>query len=279
MRRPLLLVTLPFLLAFAACGDGGAPSTQSGPTRERQPAATTAPPAALDGEGFGFGTTDEILPDDPAASTTRGVLSSLSPLSVLGGLEPSTEPAPVSDPTLDGQLITLADLPGDYMSMGTYSYSMPTEFGTVDVAANLFAPGDIAANGEFSTMVISMALTMTPELRAELNAAGGLSALTEAGLEQELGEAAQLGMVDIEVLDGSGLGAGGAGMHLTMDFSTLISAFGAPEEEAPFTSISMEWYAFLDGERLLMVDVMWPGSGTPPLDARGLAETMDARGG
>jgi hypothetical protein len=208
------------------------------------------------------------------------VLTSLHPAGFVDGLDPSSEPAAAGDPTLDDPLITAADLPPGYMSLGTFNYRVPTELGSIDMAASIFSLGDVATTGELPAMVMSIAVAMTPQLRAELDAAGGLGALSQADLQEGLAEAAEYGLTDVRLLDGSTLGEGGAGMHMTMDFSSWFGAFGAPpEQDMPMSAISTDWYMFVDGDRLLMVYAMWPGGGNAPIDTLGLAETMDARSG
>jgi hypothetical protein len=88
------------------------------------------------------------------------------------------------------------------------------------------------------------------------------------------------------VLDASGLGEGGLGLHMvmSMDLQALAEGFGAEMDEAMPSEadflkegIAFDMYVFLRGDHMLMVMSMWPGDGPAPVDAHDLAEVMDGR--
>lgn len=265
MLRKLALIMLPVALLAAACSGGNEAddAAQAKPTSE--------PPAAL---------------RDTAVTEKEGgagevLFSTLNPFQFLGGIggQPTSQEV---DSSLKGALLDADDLPAEFVSMGEFTFSMPSEYGAMEMAASQFASGDLTT-GDFGAMVMSVVLALPPEAIDELGDLGDLSELdelTEADLDEMEAEAERFGMDfgDLRVLDASGLGDGGFGMHMEMDFGGLFEAFGAPEGDNPLAAgIAMDMYMFLRGERVLMAMVMWPADGSPGVDGRSLAETMDGK--
>lgn len=275
MHRALALLIVPLILLLAACGGGS-----SQPSAEEQPAATPEQPSTngdtdLDGAA--------VDGNDSSGPLAGDLFSSFNPFGVLSGLGATPSLSGDVDPSLNDALLRAGDLPAGYLSLGDFSFSMNTEFGNVQLAANMFTSGGLDP-GAFDAMVMSAAIAMPPEVREEIEAQGGfdeLSEITDADL-QEILEATEdfgLGFRDVRLLDAGDLGDGGLGVHMVMDFGGLIDAFGAPEDGMPFDTIAFDMYMFFEGDRMLMLFVMWPGDGSAPVDGRGLAETMDARAG
>ncbi len=268
MLRRIALILLPIALLAAACnGDGDSDGADDG--TDTEPTATVSEP-----------TTEPTTPEegtdgDGGASPGAALLGSVNPFELLGSVgDPSTS-ADV-EPSLKEPLLESGDLPDDYMALGEFTFSMPSEMGELDMAASMFAKGDLASE-EVGPVVMSAAVEQPPEALAELGDPSELDDLTEEELA-ELEELKEMGLGEIELLDGSGLGDGGIGMRMEMDFGDLFGALGAPEEDNPFAEgIAMEMYVFLRGERMLMLMVMWPTGESPGVDARDLAEIMDAR--
>jgi hypothetical protein len=277
MARKLAFLLLPLLLLLAACNSGG--GNGGSPTEVADPPGSDA--EATDDDAVA---TDEATPDDTDTSsgddgdTDGDPFASLNPFDVLNSLDGSATMG-TPDPTLAAALLTAGDLPGGFMDGGSFGMSMPTEGGTVDLAMSMFMSGDIDS-GEFDAMVMSAVMALPPEALAELE--GEDFALSDDDLdeiESMIGETdLGVGIGDIAVLDAAGLGDGGFGMHMTMDFAGLFGALGAPEEDNPFADgISMDMFAFIDGDQMRMVIVMAPAGGSTGVDARDLAETMDAK--
>ena len=129
-------------------------------------------------------------------------------------------------------------------------------------------------------MVMSAAMEGPPGLPGELGGLREMGGLSEADIAEAEEALGQFGMSfsDFRLLDASGLGDGGMGMHMAMDFGGLFDQFGLPAGEAPpFDSIVWEMYAFAKGERMYMVMVMWPDNADPGLDSRSLADALNAR--
>ena len=239
-----------------------------------QPAVTTrATPAAT------------AEPAEAGGDTVSAVLDTFDPFSLLGtlGSQPGA-PAPsegADDEALKAALLDDGDLPAGFSSFGEMSFDLPVESGSGTMVANMFSSGDLAT-GEFGAMVMSAAIEGPPGALSQLGSFDELGALSEdelAEMEVALGQFG-IGFSDFRLLDASGLGDGGMGMHLKMDFAGLFSEFGMPAgEEPPFDSIVWEMYAFARGERMYMVMVMWPGEGDPGVESRSLADAVNAKAG
>ena len=226
---------------------------------------------------------DNVAPAG-GGEAVNAVLDTFNPFSLVGALgSQAGAPAPAGggdDDALKAALLEDGDLPGGFSSFGEMSFSVPVSGGNGTMAANMFSKGDLASD-EFSTMVMSAALE-GPGLLDELGGLGELGALSDdeiAQMEQALGQFG-IGFSDFRALDASGLGDGGVGMHLAMDFAGMFSQLGVPGGEAPpFDSIVWEMYVFEKGERVYMVMVMWPGGSDSGVDSRSLADAVDAKAG
>jgi len=279
MLRKLAYILLPLALLFmAACSDGSGTGTKtSTPTATTSAAPTdTASDGAQPTTAIGDTDTDPIDSGGGDANGGDALLRTLNPMELFiaaSSGEPSTAP---DDPALQAALLTQDDLPGDFISLGDFSYNMPTAFGDLHMAAAMFASGEF----EGGSMVMSAAIAVAPDKIDELGDPSEWGSATQADLERMQGifEDSGIGLTEFNLLDAEGLGDGGLGFHLTMDLGALIGAFGPPDEADLFAEgISMDMYMFLRGDRMLMTIVMWP-AGTPSgVDGHALAERMDER--
>ena len=222
---------------------------------------------------------------DGGGEAVSAVLDTFDPFSLLGtlGSQPWA-PAPsgdARDESLKAALLDEGDLPEGFTTFAEMSFSVPVEGSTGAMAANMFSSADMTAD-EFGAMVMSAALDGPPGALDELGNFEELAGASEeelAKVEETLG---QLGISfnDFRLLDGSGLGDGGMGMHMAMDFGGLFSQFGLPAGEAPpFDAIALEMYACARGERMYMVMVVWPDDADPGVDSRALADAVNAKAG
>ena len=167
------------------------------------------------------------------------------------------------------------------------SFSFETDQGSMSMAASMFAKGE-AADQFPESMVMSAVVLASGDIMGQ--SLGELQRYTDsAELEREIqnalggGQVPQgIGLEDVRVLDASGLGDGGVGLHMvmTMDLGQLGQEFGAsmpPEAEFLKEGLAFDMYVFRRGDHMLMAMSMWPGGGPAPVDARALAEVMDAR--
>ena len=263
MIRTLTLALLPLALLAAACasGEGNADDVAS-----LEPNAP--PPAAVRDADIG----------EDAGGASDALLGALDPFQFLGGLGGPGASQEV-DPSLGAALLTADDLPAGFQPMGEFSFSMPSDFGAMEMVASMFTSGDLAGN-DFNAMVMSAVMALPPEALAELGDLGNLSGLGEADLAEIQAASGQAGMefADLRVLDASDLGDGGFGMRMELDFGAFFAAFGPPEgDETLPAGIAMDMYAFLHGDHVLMTMVMWPTDRPPGVDAHDLAGTMDQR--
>ena len=274
---PLLLAALLLPLA-AACGGGG--------DREPPPPAAS-PEAAVD---------DESSPEvafEEGGDGEAGVASgseTFNPLSFLTGGLPGlggdlsgVEVSADVDPSLKAALLRQEDLPGEFGSLGggELTYSVPVEGESVDMAMSMFFSGDPMAE-EMGATVISAVVAMPPDLLKQSLAQFPSGDDIESELEGALGQAGDvsgLGFVDVEVLDASGLGEQGIGMHMVMDFGQLLGGLVGEDqsEELEQANIAFDMYIFTRADRMLMLMVMWPGDQSRPADGKALAEIMDQR--
>jgi hypothetical protein len=328
MFRKLALAIVPLALLAAACSGGdsaddGVQRDTSQPTAElpaavsdgdggglsTEPTAAPAvePPAAVgDGDGGGPSTEPPAAPsaEPPAAVSDQhdgsdgaggeALFGALNPFDLIGGFDAVPGLAALNqdvDPSLEAPLIVAGDLPPEYAPLGEFAFSLPTEYGTVEMAASQFETGGGSSIG-MASMVMSAVVSLPPEAMDELGDLSELDELTEADLAelQDL-EGFGMGFQDFHILDASGLGDGGAGFHMEIDlaglFDALLSDFGEEfgavdaelsQEEIPIPDgIGMDAYMFVRGERMLMLMVMWPLGENPGVDARELADTMDGR--
>ncbi|HLB27101.1 MAG TPA: hypothetical protein VJN32_05585 [Dehalococcoidia bacterium] len=229
-------------------------------------------------------TPSDTVPAAGSGDTVSAVLDTFEPFSLMstlgsqpgapsGGGEPS---GGAGDDALKAALLQEGDLPAGFSSFGEMSFTLPVEGSSGTMAANMFARGDLAA-GDFGAMVMSAALEGPPGAMGDFDQMTKLSEDDLAEMEAAVG---QFGMTfnDFRLLDASGLGEGGMGMHLAMDFGGMFEQFGLPAEETPpFDAIVMEMYAFAKGERVYMVMVVWPEGADPGVNSRSLADAVNAR--
>lgn len=324
MFRKMVLTILPLALLAAACTGGDSfdsriqqdaseataeqptaanDGADGGPPTEPPPSPTAVrPPAISDGDhgrpptGPSAGPPAAISDPGDAGDGGAGeaLFGALNPFDLLGGFDAAAGPEVFSqdvDPSLKAPLIVARDLPPRYSPLGEFAFSLPTEYGPMEMAASQFQTGD-PSGMEMGSMVMSAVMSLPPEAMEELGDPSELGELTEADLAelQDL-EGLGMGLGNFHILDTSGLGDGGAGFHMEINFGdffeALASDFGEEwggldaelsQEEIPMPEgIGMDMYMFVRGERMLMLVVMWPLGENPGVNARELAGMMDAR--
>lgn len=261
MLRRISLVFLTLALVAAACIGGGSESAT--------PEPTSLPPAS---------TSETDTVESGGASDL--LLNSLNPFQLLDSLgqQPTSQQV---DPSLEAALLAVDDLPADFVPLGQFTFTIPGDVGPIEMAASQFVIGDL--EGDFDAMVMSAVMALPPEALRELGDLSDLEAAAQAEFSQGIAEAEQFGLAlgDFRLLDASGLGEGGFGMHMELDLGALlgqlVTAFGAPEEEIPAAGFVIEMYMFLRGDRMLMVVVIESLGQSNGVDPRELAETMDAK--
>lgn len=283
LKRVLLIIPVIVLLA-AAC--------TSGEDEEETPAADTPEPVAT-------ATEEAVAPEDPDEEHLALAGDSFNPLglltdSVLGGGSIGSSSAQGwaasgdVDPALKDSLLRSEDLPPGYGSLGVMEFSFsPDEVlleapgaqeGSLEMAVAMFFEGDMMT-GDISTMVMSAAMVLPEDAMAEaLQGFEEVAFLDEAALE-ELDQAAAMsgvGFEDLRVLDASGLGETGVGMHMVMSFEGEMLA-EMPEPNPFAAGMAFDMYMFLRGGKALMLATIWPADQASSLDSRSLAEIMDAR--
>lgn len=286
MRK--LAIALSLLAVFVvACTSGGDGADGRQDEANGQPAPTAAAPASV---------AEPTAAPEPKAEPSEdedGVLAELlNPLSLLSGpvfsgAGPAGLPAVAgeADPALKAALLTLEDLPSGYdvLEPGEMSFSFETDEGSVSMAMSMFSLGD-AVDAFPESMVISAVIAGSGELLDQSLAE--LQRYTDSGdLEREIQETLGpgesmfgIGFEDVRVLDTSGLGEGGVGLHMVMTMN--LEEMGLPmPPDADFLSegLAFDMYVFGRGDHMLMLMAMWPGGGPAPVDAGALAELMDAR--
>jgi hypothetical protein len=280
MRKLAVALLLPLaLLAMVACSDddNGGDDTEDQPTAEETAGDSSDEPTDESTEEDSASIDDS----DDGASGAAALFGSFNPLEVLSasGDAPSAGPG---DPDLQKALLTESDVPSDYMAMGDMNYSLPTEYGEANMAMSMFAGGDLMA-GDLEAMILSAALQMPPEALADIESFSELSEISESELEDafDVASASSGGFAisDVRLLDASGLGEGGAGIHMVMDFGALLGAFGPTDgADNPFANgVAVDMYMFGRGDTMLMLMVMEPADGGAGLDGKALAETMDGK--
>jgi hypothetical protein len=288
LRKILILGSGLLVFLLAACSSG-----DTADKREND----SAPPAAT-------AVVEEptALPEPTVESESDGGLlgGALNPFNLLslgpgggGGSETLPFVTEDADPALKAALLTAEDLPSGYSELmpGGMSFSMETAEGNMDMAASIFAKGE-ALDAFPESMVMSGVVLVSGDLMEESLAEierYGDGAELEREIQEAMGGADNLFGVsfkDVRVLDASGLGEAGLGLHMvmSMDLEQLAEGFGAEIDEQVPTEVeflkdglSFDMYVFVRGEHVLMVMVMWPGEGPAPVDALDLAELMDGR--
>ncbi len=286
MRKPIVILGLLGLLAllFAACSSGGDSTGERRDEGVQPPGLTAVVPTSV----------PEPTAESP--SDGSGLEGALNPFSLLsssmfsGGASAGLPAASgEADPSLKAALLTLDDLPPGYADLqpGGMSFSFDIDQGSMSMAASMFTKGEAA--DEFpESMVMSAVVVASGDLLEQ--SMGELQRYTDsAELEREIRDALGGGETmpgidfkDLRVLDASDLGDGGVGLHMvmTMDLEQFAQEFGAsmpPEANFLKEGLAFDMYVFGRGDHMLMVMSMWPGGGSAPVDARALAEVMDAR--
>ena len=248
MIRRLTIVLLFISMFAVACSGGGA-----GEDRTAQPGAVERSEAVAQPEAPVWN--DERVPakpDVPAASPPEqaansdaprdppassadpapgtggaALLSALNPLQFLGGgvgLGMSVD----VDPQLTSALLTVDDLPPGFVSMGEFSFSMPSEVGDIALAATMFAE-DGFLEGELGLMVLSAGISLPEEALAEMGSLSELAGFNDADLAELEAMSQEMGVdfATLTLLDASSLGSEAFGMHMEIDFSGFIDIFGA----------------------------------------------------
>jgi hypothetical protein len=277
MLRKLALLLIPLAFVAAACGGNNNDKSSATSTAEATATAAYAP-----SEPTRIPTTPTpIVIATPNFGGATSLLSAVNPLQLLNGIESGGASQQVS-PELKAGLLSPGDLPGGFTPFGDFGFNIPSQYGSMQMAANMFATGDIAS-GNFGAMVMSAAIVLPPQALDQFgpNGLAELSHLTDADLAQIRQATKALGVTfsDLHVLDGSGLGDGGAGMHMVIDFSGLPNSLSAPEGASnPFQDgLAIDMYMFVRGDHMYMAMVMWPASGSSGVDARALADTLNSR--
>ncbi len=277
MLRKLGLLLLPMLLVVAACGGDSRNAADSTSTREATSTASAPQPTATDEAPEATAT--PLVLATPDLSGAGSVLSAVNPLQMVNSFSagvPSQQPV---RPELASGLLVPSDLPSAFSSLGQFGFTIPSELGPLEMAANMFSTMDVAT-GDFGTMVMSAVIDMPPEAADEVRS---MPSLTDADLQELSSLTSDFGVQfsDLHVLDSSGLGEGGAGMHMVMNFGDMIDAFGgSPDGPNPFEAgIAIDMYMFVQDSHMYMTMVMWPAGDGSLVNARHLADTLDARAG
>jgi hypothetical protein len=294
LRKILILGSALLVFLLAACSSGDTADERENDAAPPAATAVVEEPTAIVEE-------PTALPEPTVELESGGGLlgGALNPLNLLslgsgGGSEGLPATAAEADPALKSTLLTLDDLPAGYSEPmpGGMSFSMDTGQGKVDMAASIFVKGE-AMDAFPESMVMSAAILMSGDLMdeslAEIERYADGSEL-EREIQEAMGgaEAAMFGFAieDVSVLDASGLGDEGLGLHMvmSMDLGQLAEGFGAdigeqvpPELDALKDGIAFDMYVFVRGDHLLMVMTMWPGQSSAAVDALDLAELMDGR--
>lgn len=261
------------------------------PSPDATPTDASTPPTG-DSDDGADDSGDSTDGTDESGDTVEQVLNTFDPFTMMGALGSSDSPSDITitgptgasltpseqeNESLKAILLQKDDLPSGFTSLGEMSYSIPIEDVTADMAISMFASGDLTS-ADFGPMVMSAALDGSG-LASEFDDFDEMEGMTQADLDEAAAGMEEFGVTfaDLEILDASGLGDAGMGMHMVMDFGGMFEAFGMPADDSIPDGIAYDMYIFLRGERVLMVMVMWPSDAAAGVDARALAEIMDAR--
>jgi hypothetical protein len=287
MRKLVVILGLLAVL-LAACTSGGDSAGKSRDEGVQPPGVTAVAPTTV--------------PEPTAEPSSDGGIfgGALSPLSLMSGSLFSGDgssglPAVTgeADPSLKAALVTLEDLPPGYSELmpGGMSFSFETDEGGMSMAASMFSLGEAVDEFPESMVMSGVVLASGDLLEQSLDELQRYNdpAELEREIENALGAGQAMpgiGLKDLQVLDASGLGEEGIGLHMvmSMDLQAFAEGFGAemdedmpPEADFLKEGLAFDMYVFGRGDHLLMVMVMWPGDGPAPLDIRALAEVMDTR--
>jgi hypothetical protein len=284
MLRKLALLLIPLAVFAAACGsddDSGDDPTPA-PSATSAADSTGSPPGADADEPTAIVIATPDLGGAPIDMGDEGsdpgsIISAINPLSFLSGVD-SGSASDGASPELAARLLSSGDLPAGYLPMGDFSMNFPMTAGSsMEMAMSWFASGDIVNTGQLGSMVISAAIIVPPEARSEMDI-DELTNMTDEELQEEIAASGAMGMgiTDVHILDASGLGEGGAGIHMEMDLAQMGDAFGSPPVGMP-AELGTDMYMFFEGDYMQMVMVMYPVSEGSDVDARSLAEVLDNR--
>ena len=289
MRKLVVILGLLAVL-LVGCTSGGGNTGERRDEGVQQPGPTAVAPTSVP--------EPTAVPRPTAESPSDGgaLGGALNPFSLLsssmfsgGGTAGLPAASGEADPALKAALLTLEDVPPGYTDLqpGGMSFSFDTDQGSMSMAASMFTKGE-AADQFPESMVMSAVMVASGDLLEQ--SLGQLQRYTDsAELEREIENALGSGQVpagisfkDVRVLDASGLGEGGVGLHMvmTMDMGQLAQQFGGsmpPEADFLKEGLAFDMYVFVRGDHMLMVMSMWPGGGPAPVDARALAEVMNGR--
>jgi hypothetical protein len=283
LKRFLLIIPAIVLLA-AAC--------TSGEDEKETPAVDTPEPVAT-------ATEEAVAPEEPDEEHLALSGDSFNPLELLSGsvlgMGSGTTSSALGwtaggdvDPALKESLLRPEDLPPGYSSLGVmeFSFSPDEAFldtpgaqeGPLEMAAAMFFEGDMMSD-DVGTMVMSAAMVLPEDVMAEALSGFDEAALLDEEALEELEQAEAMYGIryeDLRVLDASGLGGAGVGMHMVMSFEGGM--FAQMPEPDPFAAgMAFDMYMFLRGGKALMLGTIWPADQASSLDSRSLAEIMDAR--
>ena len=257
---------------------GGGDDEPAAVSAERTPTATATRTAPSTTASTGSGSASAVS----QALNTFDPFSLVSTLSSIpsGGSGTSGASSPQEGDSLKALLLREEDLPAGFTAFGEMSFAIPADVGTGTMAANMFASGDLASADMMGAMVMSAALS-GPDISEGFSELQGAPGISQAELDELSATFQALGISfsEFRLLDASGLGDGGMGFHMVMDFGGLVETFGAPDDGAVPSSIAWDMYMFRAGERALMLMVMWPSDVSSGVDSRALAEALDAKSG
>lgn len=291
MKRMLIAASGILVLLLAACssGDSSTPavSDKSDGAREAVAEDGGGAPAPADDSSEA-----PVEPADQPLAAAFPLFEGLGPLGLLSGSLPVGQEGGTGldflsmggdvDPALKEALLRQEDLPPGFTDAGAmdFSFSFPTDEGSLQMAMTMFFEGDIES-GDLGSIVMS-AVMQTPEpipleeFSGGFEELGDLSDLDDETLQDALAESG-LEFQDIRLFDVSGLGEAGFGMHMAMTFEGLY--FEQVPSDNPFgDEVALDAYLFVRDDQVLMLTVMWPDAdAAAPVDAYTLAEIMDGR--
>lgn len=200
------------------------------------------------------------------------------------------------DPSLSQYLPPDSALPDGYAPGGQYTFRAPdgiSDTGGIDIAAEIATAGDTtAANPDFSTLGVLLALVMKPD---DLQSLGAAFNSIKAFTQQELDDALSAGtgteglfkVQNAKVFQTDGLGDGNVGMQMTIDLGAFGSLFGGlagdatPDAAGPDLSklkLTMRLYLFARGDYAGgLLRMGFTDSLAGDIDEVGLAKLIDEK--
>jgi hypothetical protein len=274
MSKRLVIVAGVLLLFLTACGSGKDESSK--PTAEDDQGKPTAVAAT------------KAAPTEEATSGDS-LKAAFEPLSLLTGQMFGSSNADSgrvqqqADPDLAALLLAESDLPSGYGSTGgDMGYSVDSPEGQMKMAMRMFVQGVPSAN-EMGPIVMSAAIAMPASAFADFDSSlDKVDQVSAQDLQNALGATEALGVkfTDFRANKVSDLGEGGMTVHMVMDMSGLIEAFGGTASQdmgALQNGLVFDMFAFKQGERLLIVLTMSPAGQDSGVDTLALAKVMDSR--